>query len=65
MTERPRPKTFYTVDDVADSLSVSPRSVHRWIDSKELIAHRFGRAVRVAESDLVAFLDAHQKGWTS
>lgn len=60
MTERPRPETFYTVDDVADSLSVSPRSVHRWIDHKLLIAHRFGRAVRIADGDLKRFLDEHQ-----
>ena len=32
------------------------RTVRRWIKDRKLIAHRFGRVVRVARRDLLAFL---------
>jgi excisionase family DNA binding protein len=47
---------FYTVDQVADALGVSVRTVRRWITRGELIAHHFGNAVRIAERDLKAFI---------
>jgi excisionase family DNA binding protein len=50
------PETFFTVAQVAEYLSVSERTVHRWIHDGELIAHHFGRAVRIAASSLGAFL---------
>ncbi|MCA9310604.1 MAG: helix-turn-helix domain-containing protein [Phycisphaerales bacterium] len=50
------PQTFFTVAEVSASLAVSPRTVRRWIRSDDLVAHRLGRAVRIAESDLEAFL---------
>lgn len=53
-------QTFVTVDQVADALNVSPRSVRRWIKTGRLIAHRFGGAVRIASADLAAFLAAHR-----
>jgi excisionase family DNA binding protein len=49
------------MQEVADSLDVSPRTVSRWIASGELIAHRFGRSVRIADDDLRAFL-ARRRG---
>jgi len=51
---------FFSVADVADALGVSTRSVHRWIDTGVLLAHRFGRALRIAESDLNRFLADHR-----
>ena len=50
---------FYTVAQVANMLAVSQRSVRRWISAGELLAHRFGRQVRISEIDLRAFL-AHK-----
>jgi excisionase family DNA binding protein len=47
---------FYTVDQVADALGVSARSVHRWIKQKKLVAHHFGASVRIADADFVAFV---------
>ena len=35
----------------------STRSVRRWIAAGELLAHRFGRQVRISEVDLRAFMD--------
>ena len=54
------PTKFYTVDQVAGMLDVSTRSVRRWIKQKKLIAHHFGTAVRIAETDLKAFIAEHR-----
>ena len=47
---------FYTVAQVADLLEVSTRTVRRWIADGDLPVHRFGRAVRIEETDLRAFI---------
>jgi excisionase family DNA binding protein len=47
---------FYTVAQVADLLAVSHRSVRRWIAAGELLAHKFGRRVRISEIDFRAFI---------
>ena len=36
-------KGFVSIAEVADLLDVHPRTVRRWIRTKELLAHRFGR----------------------
>ena len=48
---------FYTVSQVANLLAVSSRSVRRWIAARELLAHKFGRQVRISEIDLRAFVE--------
>ena len=52
---------FRTIAEVAEALAVSSRSVRRAIDRKELVAHHFGRTVRIAESDLKAFIAQHRR----
>lgn len=47
---------FYTVAQVATLLAVSTRSVRRWIAAGDLPTHRFGRQVRISETDLRAFV---------
>lgn len=54
-THRPK-AVFYSVDDVADGLSVSSKTVRRKINDGELRAHRIGRQVRISKEDLDAFL---------
>ena len=54
------PTKFYTVHQVAGALGVSTRSVRRWIKQKKLVAHHFGTAVRIADTDLVAFIAEHR-----
>jgi len=57
------PKTiarFYTVAQISELLGISTRSVRRWIATGELLAHKFRRQVRVAEIDLLAFLQRHR-----
>ena len=56
MTSRPIMR-FYTVAQVADLLGVSTRSVRRWIAERDLRAHKFGRQVRISETDLRAFVE--------
>jgi excisionase family DNA binding protein len=54
-----RPVTrLRTIDEAADLLNVSPRTVRRLIESGALRVHRFGRLVRIADGDLAAFLAA-------
>ncbi len=50
------PQRFVSIKDVAEQLGVSTRTVSRWIETGELVAHRFGRLVRVGEIDLQRFL---------
>jgi excisionase family DNA binding protein len=57
---KPNSKPFWTVPDIAQFLDVSPRTVWRWIDVGDLVPHRFGRSVRIADGDLRAFLAQHR-----
>jgi excisionase family DNA binding protein len=52
---------FFTIPEVAECLNVSTRTVRRWIKRGELIAHRPGGVVRIAESDLGAFLARYRE----
>jgi excisionase family DNA binding protein len=58
----PRTPRFFTVDEVAEFLSLSTRTVRRVIDEHQLPAHRFGRAVRISEDDLRIFIATHRAG---
>jgi len=42
---------------VAEYLGVNPRTVYRLIDEGELPAYKFGRVIRLQESDVVAFIE--------
>jgi excisionase family DNA binding protein len=53
---------FFTIAEVAEMLRVCTRTVRRWIDSDQLVAHRPGGVVRIAENDLRAFLALHRDG---
>lgn len=49
------PRHFYSLSDVADRYDVSVRTVRRWVDAGELVAHRFGRQLRISAEDLGTF----------
>jgi excisionase family DNA binding protein len=56
---RGRPLTrLRTIDEAAELLNVSPRTVRRLIESGALPVHRLGRLVRIGDADLAAFLAA-------
>jgi excisionase family DNA binding protein len=47
-----------TIQQTAELLNVSPRTVRRLIESGALPVHRLGRLVRIGDADLAAFLAA-------
>ncbi len=47
--------------ETAERLGVSERTVDRFIKDGHLIAHKFGRSVRIAEADLCAFVARSRK----
>jgi excisionase family DNA binding protein len=52
---------FLTIAQVAEILQVATRTVRRRIAAGELVAHRSGGVVRIAEADLRAFLAVHRE----
>jgi len=51
-----------TIAQTAEHLQVSTKSVRRWIESGELVAHRIGRQLRISSSDLQAFVRMRRIG---
>jgi excisionase family DNA binding protein len=51
---------FFTVNQVAEVLSLSTRQVRRLIAGRQLSVHRFGGVVRIAEGDLRSYIAAHR-----
>lgn len=47
--------TYYSPVEVAEALSVSRRTVYRWLDSGELAAEKLGGIWRISEAQLAAF----------
>jgi excisionase family DNA binding protein len=47
---------FYSVDQTARQLGVSAKTIRRWITSRALPVHRFGRSIRIADFDLMVFV---------
>jgi excisionase family DNA binding protein len=56
-----RLSNFLTVRDVADRLSVSEKTVRRWIASAALPHHRLGNAVRIDADDFLAFVGSRRR----
>ena len=54
-------ETLLTVEDVAQRLQIKPDTVRRWIRTGKLPAIELGGRLRVAPTDLQAFLDKHRK----
>ena len=50
-----------TVDEAAEVLSLSAKSIRRRIDAGEIPMHRLGRAIRIAEDDLIAYIAQTRK----
>lgn len=58
---RARPVTqLRTIDEIAELLSVSQRTVRRLIKSGALPVYRLGRTVRIADADIAALLAANR-----
>ena len=61
-TTAPTLPRLLTLKQTADHLQVSVKTVRRWIDAGDLIAHRLGRSLRVGESDLQTFIRMRRNG---
>jgi excisionase family DNA binding protein len=60
-TDQPKsPPKFYTIAQIAECVDVSARTVRRWIENGNLVAHRIGSLVRIAEADFQTFLATHR-----
>jgi excisionase family DNA binding protein len=53
---------YHTIKAVAEALDVSVRTIRRRIANGDLIVHRDGGVVRIAESDLRTFLALRREG---
>src|SRR5258708_15705943 len=54
---KPMQEKMYTVQEVAQQLRVSERTVRNWIEQGDLIAFSIGkRGYRIGESDLIPFI---------
>ena len=52
--------TLFTVKEVAEQLKLHISTVYQYLDTGELKAHRFGKALRIARQDLAEFIKAHR-----
>jgi excisionase family DNA binding protein len=57
-TKRIKLPTCLTVREAAEHLSVSEKTIRRWIWCGALRHHRLGASIRIAEEDLAAFVAA-------
>lgn len=48
--------TFYTPDEIAKQFKVTRRAVYLWIKQGRLKAHKLASTVRIAEPDLLTFM---------
>ena len=51
-----------TIKQAAEHLQVSSKTLRRWIDTGDLIAHRLGRQWRISETDLQTFIRMGRQG---
>lgn len=47
---------FYTIQETAQALNVTPQTVRAWIKQGRLKAQRIGRPILITENNLKAFL---------
>jgi len=53
----PNPIRWMSTGEVADYLGVNTRTLYRMIDEADLPAYKFGRVIRLQETDVVAFVE--------
>ncbi len=45
-----------TIEQAASYIQVSTKTVRRWIEARDLVAHKLGRQWRISNSDLQNFV---------
>jgi excisionase family DNA binding protein len=48
---------YLKIGRAADMIDVSPWTLRSWIKNRKIRVYRFGRAIRIRESDLFAFAE--------
>ncbi|HMR94634.1 MAG TPA: helix-turn-helix domain-containing protein [Microthrixaceae bacterium] len=48
---------WLSTKEAARRLGVTPRTLYRFIDDGQLVAHRMGRVIRVQEAEVADFID--------
>ena len=51
---------WYGTTEAAERLGVVPRTLYRMIDEGLIPAYKMGRVIRLKETDLDAYLEAHR-----
>lgn len=51
----------YTIDQIAEMLSISDTTVWRWVDTGELPSLHFGKVRRIIHDDFMEFLRRHKE----
>lgn len=59
-TDQPPSSAMLTPKQAAVFLQVSTRTIFRWIDTGELVAHRLGRQLRISRADFETFVKARR-----
>ena len=54
-------RPYWTVEQIAERWQCSEKKVRRLIKKGELIAHRFGGQLRIAEADLRSYERLHRE----
>jgi excisionase family DNA binding protein len=54
--------TLFTIKQTAKQINVSSKTIRRWIDTGDLVAHRIGHQFRISEPDLQIFIRLHREG---
>lgn len=52
-------RDFFTTDQVAQILEMTPRTVRNFIKSKKIRAAKFGGEWRISKTDLIQFMEMH------
>ena len=61
MSKAGSPRRLLSLREVADTLGVSIRTLHRFIGSGDLTVHRIGHQLRVSPADLETFLKVRRQ----
>jgi len=59
-TEQLTSTKFYMIEQIAECVDASTRTVRRWVEKGLLVAHRINGLVRISEADFQAFLATHR-----
>ena len=55
-------RDFWTIKQLADRWQCSKKKVHRLIAKGDLVAHRFGRQIRISRGDAINYERIHRMG---